>query len=550
MTAFPLRPYQLEIRHAVEGAWQAGMQRPAVVAATGLGKTVCIADIADRWVKRHAMSARQRVLIIAHRKELLDAAAAKVRSTAPGVRVGIVKAGRDNVTADIVIASKQTLETPARRKRIVHVGLVIVDEAHHAAARTYREVMEHYGCFSEGGARAVGFTATMDRSDDLALGDIWQDVVYIKGIESGIRESWLAPPRGKWIYVPDLDLAAVKKKAGGDYADGALGTAIEGSLAPAKVAQAYREHSADRQGILFAPTVHCAQVYAEALTAEGFKTVYVDGTTPENLREQRFEAIIKGDAQILANCGVATEGTDLPMVSTIVVGRPTKSDVLRTQMIGRGLRTHPGKSDCLVLFVAGKRPGSLQTRVNLAGGASLEVEDDPAVEMQFTGEELELLAPRDQAESGALDMEFVDGQLVTVEVDLFAGSKSAWCRTQAGTWFLPAGERLIVIKPAPSGLWDVVWCHRYNSPSGFIAADVADIGYAMAFAEANLTGSEKRQNIKGASWRVKAPNRLQLSQAARYGIIVPDDMMAGELAHQIDIAAGTMRIDPYVMGRQ
>lgn len=523
------------------------MQRPAVVAATGLGKTVSIADLAGRWVKVHAMSARQRVLIVAHRTELIEAAAAKVRSTAPDVRVGIVKAERDNVTADIVVASVPTLQEARRRQRIVHVGLVIVDEAHHAAARTYRELMEHYGCFSEYGARAVGFTATMVRGDDLALGDIWQDVVYVKGIEAGVREGYLAPPRGKWIYVPDLDLAKVKKRAG-DYSDADLGRAIEGSLAPQKIAQAYREHSADRQGVLFAPTVHCSQVYAEALNAEGFKTVCVDGKTPADVRRDRFRAIETGDAQVLANCGVATEGTDLPMVSTIVMGRPTESVGLRTQMVGRGLRTWPGKTDCLVLFVGGKRPGSIQTTIELAGSASIDIEPT-AEDLQFAGEELQLV-PEEKIEAVTQELDFVDGELVSVEVDLFSGSRSAWCRTVGGTWFLPAGDRLIVIKPAPSGLWDVVWCHKEASPSGFIAWDVADIGYAMAFAEANVSPSEKRLNTKDAGWRKREPSKAQFGLARRYGVIVPGDMLAGELAHHINVAIGTMRIDPYVAARQ
>lgn len=549
MSTLTLRPYQVEAVTAVQDAYAAGMQRVGVVMATGLGKTPVTAEVIARWVAEHRMSTKQRVLFLAHREELLDQGAAVMRMLAPGLRVGIVQGTRDNCTADVVVASVPTLKSEHRRRRIAHVGLIVVDEAHHAVAKTYVDIMSHYGCFTAGGARALGVTATMTRSDKLRLAEVWQDVVYVKGIEWGVENGYLLPPRGKWVYVPDLDLSKVKK-SGGDYAKGELGAAIEGSLAPRLVAEAYREHCADRQGILFAPTVHCSQVYADELNAQGFKTVTVDGTMEKGERKAAFQAIRSGDAQILANCGVATEGTDLPMVNAIVC-KPTKSDGLHTQMVGRGLRLWPGQSDCTVLYPSGKKPGTLTTQVHLSGTEGIDLDAANVGAEVFDEEQIRLFDDLDVAVKSAPEAPvFVDGQLVTVEIDLFAGSKSAWCRTVGGTWFLPAGNRLIVVKPAPSGLWDVVWCDKYSSPSDFIAADVTDIGYAMSFAEANVTSSEKRLNTKNAAWRAKEPTKVQLEQARRYGIIVGPGMLAGDLAHQIDVACGTLRIDPYVAGRQ
>ena len=345
-TALQLRPYQVEARDAVEAAWTAGVQRPAFVLPTGAGKTPVIADLAARWVARYRMSAKQRVLVLAHREELIEQCAAKIRTMAPHLRVGIVKADRDNCTADVVVASVQTLRGERRRARVVHVGLVIIDECHRATADTYRIIMDHYGCFSEYGARLVGCTATLSRSDGAALGEIWQDVVYVKGIAEMVREGYLVRPRGMRVQVSDLDLGRVRKSRG-DYDGAALGRALEGSLAPARVAQAYQEHSASRQGILFAPTVSCAEVYGSALADAGLKSQLVHGEMPSGERRDALERFRQGDVQILANCMLLTEGTDLPMASTIVVGRPTKSQGLYTQMVGRGLRLWPGKSDAL-----------------------------------------------------------------------------------------------------------------------------------------------------------------------------------------------------------
>lgn len=549
MSALVLRDYQIEAVSEIEAAWDRGVQRPGTVMATGLGKTAVIAAIVSRWIARHRFTAKARVLVLAHREELLDQAAAEIRMLAPDLRVGIVQADRDNVTADVVIGSVATLKTERRRHRIVHVGLVVVDEAHHAVAQTYVDVMRHYGCYSEYGAKALGVTATMTRSDAKALGDVWQDIVCVKGIEFGVNEGWLLPPKGKWVYVPDLDLSKVKK-TGGDYANGALGAALEGSLAPRLIAEAYREHCADRQGILFAPTVHCAQVYADELNAQGFKTVTVDGKTDKGERRAAFDAIRSGDAQILANCGVATEGTNLPMVSAIV-SKPTKSDGLHTQMIGRGLRTWPGQDDCIVLYPSGKKPGTLRTQVELFGQEKIDLDQAGVATEIFDEEQILLFDDEQMAPEEKVEPEppvWVEGELVTVEIDLFRGSRSTWCRTYGGTWFLPAGDRLIVIKPAPGGLWDVVWCNRYTRASGTIAQDVSDMGYAMGFAEGEMTPVEKRFATRQAS-KSAAIGRGQQAEAQRYGIVIRRGMRAGELAHEINIAIGSQRIDPY-LGRR
>lgn len=551
--AIKLREYQEEAVSALEQAWERGVRRPAVVLPTGMGKTVAFSELAERWVGRNRLSAVQRVLVIAHRDELIEQAAAKIRSMAPHLRVGIVKAERDNVSADVVVASVQTLRSERRRNRIVHVGLVIVDECHHAVADTYLAVLRHYGCF-DGGAVAAGFTATMTRGDDLGLGEVWQEVVYTKDIHWGVSHGFLAPPRGKLVEVDDLDLRKIRKQ-GGDYQDKALGEAIEGSMAPRAVAQAYREHSEDRQGILFAPTVHCAGVYQQGLEDEGFKVGMIHGAMPTKERADTLEAYRQGDLNILTNCMVMTEGTDLPMTSTIVVGRPTKSKGLYTQMVGRGLRLWPGKRDALVLIVAAKAAqNSLSTPVELFGDKPVEQVEAEETELDEAAEfELGLTGELPAESVGVPDApDFLDGPIKVTDIDLFHASKNDWRMTHGGIWFLPAGDRLIVLKPQDNGLWGVVWCDKYQTgqnASGWVAQDVADMGYAMAFAEANVSPSEARIASKNARWKKNAPSDAMKGYARRLGIIVTEDMKGGELSGLMSVEIASRRIDPYLARR-
>jgi len=542
-----LRPYQVDARDAIESAWMAGTQRPVVVLPTGAGKTVILSELAQRWVERHRLSAKQRVLILAHRDELIEQAAAKVRTMAPHLRVGIVKAERDNCTADVIVGSVQTLRQERRRHRIVHVGLVIVDECHHATADTYRIIMEHYGCFNAEGARAVGFTATLSRADGMALGEIWQDVVYTKGIAEMVREGYLVRPRGIRVQVSDLDLGRVRRSRG-DYDGAALGKALEGSLAPEKVAIAYQEHASGRQGLLFAPTVSCAEVYGAALADAGLKSTLIHGMMPIGARRDALERFRQGDVQILSNCMVLTEGTDLPMVCTIVVAPPTKSQGLYTQMIGRGLRLWPGKIDALVLDVVGASArNALVTPVELFGESLAPIMQDQPAEQEIEAlEEIELYTGEEVVTRTSEERLFIDGHMTAVEIDLFHNSRSAWRRTYGGIHFLPAGDRLIVLKPQDNGLWGVVWCHKYQRLSGWVAQDVADMGYAMAFAEANVSSSEQLTAARDRAWRVKPISEKQKGLARRYGITPSDAMRSGELSELLDMAIGSARIDPYL----
>lgn len=558
----PLFPFQDEDVSRVESAWSKGVRRPAVVVATGLGKSVESAHLAVRWLEHErASGGSRRALKIVHRREIVEQLAAKVRDVAPSLRVGIVQAGRNETGADVVCASVQTLASERRRRMVRGIGLVIVDECHHAAADSYLNVLTHYGCMPERGAGfegedalAAGYTATLTRSDERALGDVWQQVVTARDIAFGVREGYLVRPFGKHVQVDTLDLSKVRT-ARGDYQAADLGEAIEDSLAPDAIADALYEHAILPDGrmrptFLFAPLVSTAELIAKVLRERGIRAVAMHGSTTPTERDKGLKDLANGDIQVICNPMIFTEGTDVPAVSCVVIARPTKSKGLFIQMIGRALRQHraSGKTDALILDVVGaSRGNSLALPVDLFGTETPG--DKPERDDQLDDLEAEDLLdePVDLGDLAA-DQSWLNGPLRTTEIDLFQGSDSAWLRTKAGVWFIPAGDRYIVIVPGViDSHYDVAAMHKDRiGESRWIARDVSDLGMAMSRAEGDVTGPERMIAGRSRRWRAGRPSEKMINFARRLGILVMDGQTGGELSSQITVWLATRRVDPYL----
>jgi superfamily II DNA or RNA helicase len=558
-----LHPFQREAVDAAFAAADAGTQRSAIVLPTGTGKSVVIGGVTQEHYRRAARE-RRRSLVIAHRTELIEQNARKIRRVAPELRVGIVKAERSQTECDVISASVQTLggrNGAARLREIRNVGLVIIDEAHHAVADTYMKVLAHYGCFEEGGAWALGLTATMGRRDEKTLGDVWQDIVYTKSIAWAIQHGYLVRPRGLRVRIPDLDLRRVRKSRG-DFSEAALGEAIEGSMAPDLVAKAYAEHAPGRQGILFAPLVSTAAAYRDALRSLGISAEVVSGTTPDGERASIIRRYEDGLIQVLCNAMLFTEGTDLPMTEVVVIGRPTMSRELLIQMVGRGLRLHPGKDSALIIDVSGATE-----RHSLLGAIELFGEESVSVPIEDDQEQ----APSEEARDDLADLPhdptpldedldegevWLTGPTEVVEVDLFHGSKSMWQQTRGGIWFIHAVSNvrktdryIIVMRSARPGLWDVIEMDaRVRGRSSYVAWDVDQLSLAMALADGNVSPSEALTARKEQRWRSHKATDAQLAKAERMGVprTLIAHMSSGELSNRIDVVNASARIDPYV----
>lgn len=326
-----LRPYQCEAFDAIHDEWFKHERKSTLlVMATGLGKTQEFCAIAGAEVDRGG-----RVLIVAHRTELIDQAAFRARDMV-GCLVGIEQANRSADNERIVVGSVQTIGvSELRRKRFDSdpFTLIIIDEAHHAIAESYRALLDQWP-----NARILGVTATPDRGDGLAMGQIFESTAYVRDIKTGIADGYLSPMLMRQWVLDEVDLSAVKTTAG----DLNLGQVDEEMVkANANVAQTCLKLCGDRLTIVFSTKVETAHDLAGRFNKEAGAAVAraVDGKTPPEERRAILRAHARRDFQFLINVGIATEGYDCPDVSCVAIARPTKSRALYTQMAGRCLRT-------------------------------------------------------------------------------------------------------------------------------------------------------------------------------------------------------------------
>lgn len=596
-----LRDYQEECIADLERRFSAGARRVPSVLATGLGKTVIFSALVERWI---SLNPTKRVLILAHTDELVLQAASQLKKANPTRRIGVVKAERNEVTGHVVVASVQTLRSRRRRAQIRNVGLIIVDECHHATAATYRAVLKHFGAlppelgeeqdfarYADESVIVAGFTATLARGDKQKLSDVWEDCTFKRGISFGIRRGYLLDVRGRRIVVPELDLTNVKK-SGGDYADSSLAEELTRSLAPETVARDYKKYAADRKGLCFVPTVQSAEDFAAAFRTEGIPTDVVSGKLGKLERRLILKRLREGDLQVVVNCAVLTEGFDDPTISCVVIARPTRSAPLYQQMVGRGLRPDLSlpaseRGDCLVLDVVGaSRAHDLRSLVDLSEAEIREeiAEDEELSLLEM--EEAELNAEEESAGQEGIQEELYSGVTEAVEFDpLGRTTIGAWLQTGGGTYFLPCNDDayvLIVPSESEPGQWDVAWLstyaaifghfdcpgfspyftrdrqckcggHHTGSPGGLTEHTGLPLDMACSWAEEVM--EEMGGSLLGASkkkWRKETPRANQIFKARREGIVIPLDengdvaVSRGELADLITEAIGSRRIDPVV----
>lgn len=552
-----LRPYQVTGAEFCFDRWSEGARRVAVVLPTGTGKTHIIAELVRRWIAEGRQPSR--VLVLAHRDELIKAARKKIAPWLPGHNIGIIKGTQNGALAPIVIGSVQTLRSARRRAHLVDVGLIIIDECHHAAAQSYIDILAHFGAIDPPGAPprerrptdalAAGFTATLMRSDGAQLADIWPEVTRPLSFQEAVALGYLVPPRTFHIYVADLDLSRVKKNRG-DYADGDLGRAVGASLAPDAIIRAYRKHCDGLPALGFAPTVALAEEMAQHFVDNGYRSACVSGKTtlgvedvpdPET-RCGRIELFRRGELDILWNCGVFTEGTDLPRIRAILLMRPTKSQGLFIQMVGRGARPdpdNPEKDEFILLDLVGaSQDMTLSASVDMLGEpVKLKTPKDGADEVEEGEDE-----PEPRPEPAPVDRR--SGKLTSEEVDIFGRSRLAWSTTELGTWFLRLRDGYVALAPGVApGTYDVVRMGEGFGNSRYVAMGFTSLADAMRQAEVALSLRDRMPVKRDARWRAGSSAGLA-ARARQLGIPVANGMPAGLLFDLIAMREASERIDP------
>ena len=331
-----LRDYQEEAREAVQNEWRNGIQKTLLVLPTGCGKTiVCSKVIEDR------VRLGERVLVLAHRGELLEQAADKLEKST-GLKCATEKAEQTSLGSwfRVVVGSVQTLMRDKRLSKFDkrHFDTIIIDEAHHCISEGYQRVLRYFEH-----SNVLGVTATPDRGDMRNLGSYFESLAYEYTLPKAIKSGYLSPIKALTLPLK-LDLSGVGQQAG-DFKSKDLGTALDPYLE--SIADEMTKHAGDRKTVVFLPLVKTSQKFTEILNRKGFKAAEVNGESKD--RAEILEAFDKNKYNILCNSMLLTEGWDCPSVDCVVVLRPTKVRSLYSQMVGRVTRLHPGKTELLLL---------------------------------------------------------------------------------------------------------------------------------------------------------------------------------------------------------
>jgi superfamily II DNA or RNA helicase len=420
---------------------------------------------------------------------------------------------------------------------------VVVHNCHHAAADSYRQIMNVLGCHDglhdyDGeivGTRTLGVTATLARGDGVGLGDIWEDVVFRRSVLWMISRGYLTDVRGKAVDLDRLHLGDVKR-SGGDYQAKDLGKAIIEADGPKVVARAVLNYAADRRPIVFLPDVASARATTLALVDAGISAETIDGGVPREERLAIYRRYRTGETRAIVNCMVLTEGADFPWADCVAVARPTTNPVLYVQMVGRGLRPWPGKTDCLVLDVTGVG-GKLSTLIDLTPGEVTSFRN---------GESLGEAAVREAGEGDATVTApgSVAFNLKHRDLDLFKGSSHAWLRTPGGVMFIPVANEEVFVWPTADGTWDV--CFAPVHAKWIRLHTGLPLGTAQAWAETEAEDRMPFNGMKDADWRKRKAESRQIAFARSMGVEIGEDPRKGVLSDAISVAKAGQKFDGWM----
>ena len=311
----------------------------------------------------------------------------------------------------------------------------------------------------------------------------------------------------------DLDKVHTRQ---GDLVASELEDEMMAADAPAEIVDAYVEHASGRKALVFTQTVKMAALVAEAFREEGIAAEALSGKTPEDERRAILARLATGETQVVCNCAVLTEGFDEPSISCIVIARPTKSRLLYTQIIGRGTRKHPMKSDCLVLDVVGAtRRHQLITTPSLFGLPAAAVASAGVAQAAGAQAEAEEEAARRR------------GNLIVTPVDLFAPQALNWVEVNATKYALPVPNGVVTLEMNTSDLTWSVYAIQGREHVSLIVGTTMEFGQGIAEDFARKMGAGALMNPK-ARWRRQPASRKQRSALTRFGVVVPDEISKGE----------------------
>ena len=506
-----LRPYQRDAVEAVLAARRAGVRRMVVCLPTGAGKTVIFSHL--------ARMAKRTVLVLAHREELLSQAHEKIESALAGGGVVAIEQGgwRASAGAKVIVCSIRSLHA-GRLEQVLagrDIGLVIYDECHHAAADDNLRVLGRLGAFDGGWTGTLlGFTATTARGDGKGLAAVFEKIVYTRTLPELIDDGYLVKLRGLRIAT-SADLSALSRE-GLDFQEEELAEAVDIEERNALVARSIQELGRDRRSIAFCVTVSHARNLCVSLNRLGVPSGIVYGAMPEGDRKKALADFRAGRTQVLTNVAVLTEGFDDPGVSCVAMARPTRSEGLYAQCVGRGTRLHPEKKDCLILDFVDLAALDLCTLPSLFGmPRDLDLEGRDASEARRTFVDLTFDHPGFEVEAGAITLGEIqdraarfDPLTMKVDAEVRAISGNAWASLGRYGLLLhferkPArlSEVLVCRRGARGKKWEVMMDGKVVERFSTVEEAVQAVDYEVA----ELGRSAQASALESAAWRRAPP---------------------------------------------
>ncbi len=542
-----LRPYQINALSKSRERLEAGCNRQLIVMATGMGKAVLFAAL------RQNHGFQKRVMVLVHREELAKQAAEKIHRWNPGLMIGTEMASSYAAPMDsFVVASVPTLgRRGSKRIGFFHpeeFDCIVSDEAHHTVSPQWKRVLGHFGLMEPNAAPilSLGLTATPNRADGTGLRECFDEIVFDMGIDSGIRDGYLVDLRC-WRVETETGLDQVHTTAG-DFNQGELADAVNNPKRNLTIVKAWAKHAWDKRTLVFSVNVQHALDLAEAFKALGVPAAAVWGEDPD--RAEKLRKLRNGELTVLCNCAVLTEGYDDPGIECVVLGRPTKSALLLTQMIGRGTRLPDGfgnisevgpnnKQNCLILDVAdvtGKHhlcsvpsllgiPKDLDMKGETYRNAKEKL-DRVAKEFPTA----DLVSLKDLSKLDAITKQI---ELFTVKypVEIKSLTELAWRQQGDGYWLPTDHGRLTLAKDLREDWWvrgtiagKPIEIQAQNLAGAFNAADRAVLD----------TGGNKALYVRDARWRDAAPSEKQVALCGKLRIAIPAGATRGMVSAALD----------------
>ena len=531
-----LRPYQQEALDSMLQAESNGISKQLVVLPTGAGKTVLFAQLPI--MRKNSLP----MLVLAHRSELLIQAKDKIETINKDLSVGIEQAENKAGYSDVVIASVPTLgrESSSRIEQYPkdYFKTIVVDEAHHAAAPSYRRILDYFKP-----DLLLGVTATPQRSDSVRLIDVFQEIVYYKSIQDLIKEGWLSPLVGYRVKT-STDISDVEIQ-NGEYKQDQLIEAIDNPSRNNSIVTAYNDLANAKKTVVFAAGVDHAENLAEAFRKNGSSVRVIIGTTPEEERRQILSDFKSGVVTVLVNVGVLTEGFDEPSIEAIILAKPTRSSLLYTQIVGRGTRLFDGKEHCMIIDIAdttrGKKPIGLPTLLGMPAEFDLQGQSLTDIADEF--EKLKETAPGEA--STVLNMEDITNAYKRIDLFMPPPPNPAVLEYSTFIWSEVGEDRFYLntnsfesfhIYCDTLGRW-AAECHVRSGAN--IHVHVIGRGQTIrsVFAGADKWIMENRSTSlplidATAVWRADAPTDKQQKLLKRIGVPITNTMTKG-MASQI-----------------